>query len=276
MLTSLEIITDQGAILTLPLEDASTGYLIQDITGLDPVKATIVSSSFATQDGAYYQSSRRDTRNIVVTLGLEPDYATDSVSTLRSRLYGFFMPKSEVTLVFSSDDMDDVVINGRVESFVSPLFVKSPIATISLICFDPDFVDPNPVDLSGLSVSDLSINAINYLATVEAGFVFKLTINRTGVTNFSVINTPPDGIQRNMDFSVATAFTSGDVLTVSTIPGSKSVVLTRAGRDSSLLYALSPQSDWIQLFPGLNNFRVSAQGAGMPYTIEYFNRYGGL
>lgn len=276
MLTSLEVRTSQGDLLTLPVEDVQDGFLIQNITGLDPVKATIVSSSFATQDGAQYQSARRDTRNIVLTLGLEPDYATTTVSKLRNQLYGYFMPKSAITLTFDMDDMPSVKIAATVETFTSPMFAKDPSATISLLCFDPDLVDPSPVDRSGNSVNDLSTTPIDYDGSIETGMTFKLLVNRNDITGFSISNTPSDGVTRSMDFSIATPFISGDVLTISTQPGSKGVTLRRAGNDSSLLYAMSPYSDWIQLFPGVNNFRVSNSGAPIPYTIEYFNRYGGL
>lgn len=276
MLTSIEVRTTQGGLLTLPLEDVDTGYLVRDISGLDPVKATIVTTSFATQDGASFQSSRRDTRNIVLTLGLEPDYATNTATSLRSRLYAYFMPKSSVSMTYVSDDMPDVVISGTVESFTAPPFTKDPTVIVSIICVDPDFVDQTPVPISGNSVSAITSMPLVYNGTVETGFVFNLTINRADVSAFSLINIPPDGIQRNMDVAVANPFLVGDVLTINTNPGSKGVFLNRGGSQTSLLYALSPYSDWIQLFAGVNNIRVSAPGNPLAYTIQYFNRYGGL
>ena len=47
MLTNVQVFTDQGALLTLSLEDVSEGFVIQSIDGLDPVNATVVSSNFA-------------------------------------------------------------------------------------------------------------------------------------------------------------------------------------------------------------------------------------
>ena len=103
MLTAVEAFTPQGENLFLPLQDSSGGYVVQDIDGLDPVNAQIVSSKFARLEGEQYQSSYREKRNILISLGLEPDYgAALSVSQLRSRLYDFFMPKSPVRLPRSS------------------------------------------------------------------------------------------------------------------------------------------------------------------------------
>jgi hypothetical protein len=273
MLTSVEVRTESGDLLLLPLDDVIEGYVIQEITGLDPVKANIVSSSFARMDGEQYQASRREKRNIVITLGLEPDYSTSTVRQLRKRLYDFFMPKAGVNLTFNMDDDAAVNIEGKIESFDAPLFSKDPTATISILCMDPDFYEENSIVVSGNSVADLTNKLITYDGSVETGFLFRLLVNRS-ITSFSVINLPPDGVQRRMDFSAA--LNAGDVLEFSSVSGAKRVSLIRSGSTTSLLYSLSPYSDWINLFPGDNQFRVSISGVAIPYTVTYTNKHGGL
>lgn len=276
MLTAVEVRSASGALLTLPLEDVSNGLYIDDIRGLDPVKATIVSSSFAAIDGTQYQSSRRESRNIVLTIGLEPDYSTDSVRDLRSRLYEYMMPKSEVSLTFIHDEADDeleVVISGRVESLETALFSEEPAVDISIVCFDPDFVDLTEVLVEGDTVADTTEITINYDGTVESGFIFELLVDRA-LTEFTIYHTPPGKPVRTLDF--AANLETGDVLTISTIAGNKSVLLTRTATTSSLLYGMSPQSNWIELEKGANKIRVYALGDPIPYTITYTTRYGGL
>lgn len=276
MLTSVDVLSVRGETLSLPLQDVVDGIVIQDITGLDPVKANVVTSSFATMDGEQFQSTRREKRNIVLTLGLEPDWTTGSVRQLRNQLYSFFMPKSQASLTFNSDEDATVYIEGMVESFESALFTQEPTVTISLLCFDPDFQDPNQVSLGGAaftSVSTITDQIITYDGTVEAGIHFSLLVNRT-LTNFFVINTPPDGNSRVMEFNGT--YQAGDVIDFSTVPGGKYVNITRGNSTYTILHNLTPESDWIQLFPGDNAFRVSATGAGIPYTIDYYTRYGGL
>src|SRR5438105_1504033 len=104
LLNTVKAKNAQGSVLELPLEDPTNGFVVRNISGLAPVKATLVSTSFANQDGEQYHSSRREARNIVLTLGLEPDYAIQGVQTLRDQLYAYFMPKSETTLVFGLFD----------------------------------------------------------------------------------------------------------------------------------------------------------------------------
>lgn len=273
MLTKFDVRTAQGNQLTLELDDTSQGYKVQEIDGLDPVKATLVSSSFASTDGEQYQSGRRETRNIKIQLGLEPDPLTDSVRSLRKRLYGYFMPKSEVTFVFYMDDGLAVNIVGRVESFETALFTQEPAVDISIICYDPDFYDPVPVHISGSSTAGNVNSIVSYGGEVETGLVFNLNVNRT-LTDFTIYHTLPSGELRQLDFSGS--LVSGDVLTISTVFGDKGATLTHLGSPKSVLYAISPQSRWIELAPGANLLRVYASGAGVPYTIDYTTRYGGL
>jgi hypothetical protein len=273
LITLIEARTAQGTLLSLPLEDVSSGLIVKEITGLDPVKATIVSSPFASMPGAQYQSSQRETRNITMKLGLSPDYLTNSVRELRKTLYNFFMPQSPISLRFYDSDGLTVDISGRVESFDSPLFVSEPEAVLSILCFDPDFTDITAVVLSGSTVASTTSNLYQYDGEVETGFTLVLNVNRT-LTEFTLYNKPADNVTRTLD--VAASLVSGDVVTISTIAGAKSVKLTRSGITSSLLYGMTTQSSWIEFFPGDNHFRVYATGAAIPYTVTYTTRYGGL
>src|SRR3954470_19978896 len=110
MIYKVEVRSPQGDLLTLELDDISDGLLVKEIKGLDPVKATLVSSSFAQQDGSYYQSSRRENRNIGLVLGLVPDPAVSSVRAVRNGLYRYFMSESAVSLRFF-DDEDDLTVD---------------------------------------------------------------------------------------------------------------------------------------------------------------------
>lgn len=273
MLVEVEVRTPQGTLLNLPLEDISSGIIVQEIDGLDPVKATLVSSSFAQMDGAQYQSSRRETRNIKFKLGLEPDPLTDSVEDLRDLLYRYFMPESEVSLRFVRDVRADVDITAVVETFESALFVAEPEVNISLICFDPDFYDPVESELSGTTVSSEAETLVDYEGTVNTGLKLTLNVNRS-VSEFTLYHRTADNTIRSLDFSAS--LVADDVVEISTVVGDKGATLTRTGTTSSILYAVSPQSSWSQFMPGNNYLRVYAEGAGIPFTIEYTTKYGGL
>jgi hypothetical protein len=272
MVYKVEVLNSQGVTLVLPLGDYSNGYLVKPIDGLDPVDANIVSTSFANIDGEQHQTSRRESRHIIMKLGLKMGVA-GSVASLRAQLMKFFMPKSEVRLLFSRDDEPDVHIYGIVEKFNCPQFVKDPEATINLTCHKPDFYVPDPYLVSGSTVADITEKLVDYDGSVETGFEFKLMVNRS-LSQFTIFQRSNEETISSLTFNQP--LIAGDVITISTVAGDKRAILTRAGADSSLLYGVTPDSSWLNLFPGPNYIRVYAVGAAIPYTITYTSKVGGL
>lgn len=274
MITKVEISSAQGGFLSLPLTNVLTGFPVQNIDGLDPVKATLVSTTFAQQNGAQYQSSKREPRNLTLTIGLEPNWDSgEDVSSLRKQLYKTLMPQSAVALRFFQPGEPDVILNGIVESFESALFSKDPAVDVVIIGYDPDFIEPDLVLMEEDTVTGSTNTDFMYLGTVETGILFKLLVNRS-ITGFTIYHQATDGIPRSM--LVSASAVSGDVITISTVSGNKFATKTHAGVDSSILYGVAPQASWFELLPGLNSIRVEISGAAIPYTIEYVRRYGGL
>lgn len=273
MINLIEVRTSQGSLLGLPLDDVSNGLVVEEVGGLDPVKATLVSSSFAQQDGEQYQSARRERRDITIKVGLEADFVETTVRDLRKRIYSYFMPKSQVDLTFHMADGLDANIHGVVESCESALFAQEPVMDISIACFNPDFYESDSVVVDGTTVSTDVETLLTYDGTVETGITFVLSPQRD-LTEFTFYHRPPDGSLRSLEF--ASPILAGDVLTISTIPGSKSAMLSSSSQDGSVLYGVSPQSNWIELRQGDNYIRVYAEGEPIPFTIEYTNKYGGL
>lgn len=273
MLTQVDVTTAFGTLFSFPLYDISEGYTVKDIDGLDPVKATLVYSSFAGQDGSQFQSARRENRNLVLKLGYEPDYALTTVQALRSKLYKGFMPKSVVKLKFYEDTGLIVYINGRVESFDSPRFTKDPDGTISIICEVPDFDTLVTLTQSGMSTTGTTTTDFEYGGSVETGFLFTLNVDRV-MSGFTLYNTDASNTQRVMPF--VAPMEAGDILKISTVPGNKYALLNRLGVDESVMYGVSSGANWLNLFPGLNKIRVLASGAAVPWTIDYTTKYGGL
>jgi hypothetical protein len=273
MLTEVEARSGQG-ILVMPLEDVADGIIIENIDGLDPVKATIVSSTFATMDGTQYHASRRESRNIVFRLGLDPIHESLTVSQLRKKLYGYFMPKSPVDFTFRDSDGSSYNISGRVESCETPLFTKEPAVDISVICFDPDFIAPDVVTMFGNTVSDTTTFQINYLGTVETGITFTISPQRP-ITDFTIYNTWPDGTNNNLEFTAP--LEAFDHLIIETTPGEKSVTQYRNNSIfASPLYGVPAQSAWTELQPGINTLRVFCEGDPVQFDLAYRVRYGGL
>lgn len=273
MLTKIEVRTDRGDLLTLSLEDPSSGFIVADIDGLDPAKATIVSSDFAQLDGTRFQSSRRESRNIKIKIEPDLDYLLSTVQELRKQLYQFFMPKLNVKLRFYLTSGLIVEATGQVESFDWPLFTKDPEGTISIICFDSDLHELEATVISGSTSESMTPTGEFYAGSVQTGFIFELLLNRSE-SAFTIYQQLPNGHLHTLDFSAP--LLSGDVLRISTIPGAKGAWLTRSDSQSSILYGVLPASEWLSLEPGVNELRFYATGAPIPFTLTYTNKYGGL
>lgn len=279
MLEQVQIVSKNGSYLRLPLGDQSSGITVESIQGLEPVKATLSSSNYATRDGEYFHASRRGSRNILLGLGLDPRYGGGSVSALRRELYSTLSPEMKVDMTFTMAGEPPVVISGVVESLDTPMFTKSPMAMASIVCYDPDFVDPIEVWSSGEGYSGDYIDwrPVEYEGSVPTGFRLELDMNTNGSgEGFVVYVIHPNGDELTLEFRAP--LQGGDSVHISTVPGSKYATLIRNGSESSILYGVSPQAQWGYFMPGLNYFAVKVTGDTEQSYYEYYynKRYGGL
>ncbi len=110
MLTKVEVFGPVPLILPLGEGETNTDPIqIRDVQGLGPVKANVNTSPFGSFDGEAYTGSSVGKRNIVLTLGLNPNWKDQSITSLRQLLYTYFMPKRAVTLRFFSDTAKDAL-----------------------------------------------------------------------------------------------------------------------------------------------------------------------
>lgn len=273
MLTLVEVTNDRGDTLELPLLDASAGYSVREITGLDPVDAALTTTTMAQQDGAQPQNARRDSRNITMKLGLEPDYVETTVQSLRAALYPYLLPKKNVQLAFYLDGELYVTTSGQVESFQNPMFSADPEVDISILCYDPDFYSPDAVSFGSSTVSNTNTQIITYEGTTEAGIIFEMTLDRD-IDSFAIYSTKPDNTVQQ--FLATGDFRNGDVLTMISIEGLRAFTITRDMIPFSAMYYVDVTSNWISLENGDNDFRVFTSGAAISYTVTYTPKYGAI
>ena len=272
MLERIELVNAANKTLALYLRDDGSGYSLEDIQGLDPVRANIVTSDIATIDGVQYQDSSTDARNIVITVGME-NTEENTVKELRHGLYSFFMPKTPLTIRFIDDDGSLVQATGRMETFQAPLFAKNPHGIASVLCFDPAFYTPNPVTKTFQSTAGVVESPVDYRGTLESGFKFEMRMTRP-VQEVSIYQTDASGFMRSME--IVFPFQTGDILEVSTVPNEKGVYLTRGAIRSSILYSLASGHAWGSLQPGGNTIRAVVAGLAIQYTMSWYEKFGGL
>jgi hypothetical protein len=288
----MEVSNNQPNLAALPLG----GFMptnqdiieVRNIDGLGPVKSNISSTPFATGRGALHQGSAVESRNIVLTLGLNPDWKDQTISSLRRMLYRYFMTEAWVKLRFISDDMPSASIRGQVESFEPNIFSQDPEMQVSIICNKPDFIEDNSTVISGTSLPIAGVNfdsmvyetmvgakQIAYPGTAPAGFVLRITEGYSGPLAF--FNATPDGVQYMWLDAVGIA--GGHRFELSTVRSERYVydIDIGAGTAYNQLAKMSKAADdWPEWAPGANRFAVYSTGGGLDWTLAFLARYGGL
>jgi hypothetical protein len=259
-------VSDQGRAETDPIQ-------IRDISGLEPVKANVNTTPFGSVDGEAFTGASVPKRNIVITFGLNPDWDTWTIRSLRRLLESYFMPKQATKLEFESDDMSTVQIAGYVESFEPNLFSKDPEIQVSVICPDPYFTAIDPVVATGLSSDEPK--EIDYSGTIETGFVLEVSFANGLSPTLITVDT---GNNAPADFSMLASVDASKYLMASSVQGKKFVqnVAFADGRTTNLLNAIQPGYFWPTLQPGVNMFDLVSDVGVQDWQLTYFERFGGL
>lgn len=269
MLRKVEVHSEQG-ILELNLLTKAGGYVVEDVAGLGPNKASISYSSTAMLDGKTFQAARGDLRNVVIKLGISAMHLASSVAARRANLYAHLMPKSKVMLRFFTDEYPVVDLEGWVETLDSPLFVQDPKATISILCLETtNFVTSSALTFDGTSSPTGVGQALDYVGSIRTGFNFVMTVQNE-IEEFELSRVGEPGVE------FYGQLLPGDRVEISTIGGSKYAQRVRAGVRTSIMHEINPASDWFALKPGINNVALLLPGETEGYRITYNALFGGL
>lgn len=274
---------------SLTLSQNEQDYQIVSITGLNPPKAQINTTPIAGMDGSKFNSSKLNSRNIVITLKLNGD-----VEANRLALYQMFRTKEPCTFYYTTESRD-VMIQGYVETVEVNLFSRSELMQISIICPSPYFksVAEENVDISNevaLFTFPFSINIGNpipfseYLENRIAN-VFNDSESETGIIIvIDVLESVNQILIRNVNtgdaITLQYSFQDGDRITINTNKGDKSVQLLRNGTLINIFSSLQQGSVFFQLSAGLNQFTYlvdsGAHDEDVIITLNYATAYRGV
>lgn len=251
---------------------------IRNIDGLGPVAATINTTAFASGRGELYQGSTTPKRNIVLTLGLNPDWAIQTVSSLRQLLYAYLMPEQWCKLRFYSDHMPTCDIEGYVESFDPNMFSEDPEVVVSLICPKPDFIDIDTTIHVGV-VDDGTIEAaFTYQGTVPTGYELRVEASEENSDYTGPLTIKTVGLEEQIFTIDPVTINVIKYFKMSSVRNAKLAanVAVSGGVVTNLLAKVDPASMWPELIPGENVFTIEASENSQLWTLAYFNRFGGL
>ena len=276
-----------GEVLTLTQNEAN--WQIISITGLNPPSAQVNTVNIAGLDGAKFNSSKLNTRNIVIMLKINGD-----VEENRQLLYRYFRTKEQCTFYYSNNNRD-VSIKGYVETVECNLFSNSEIMQVSIICPYPYFkaIAEIIVDISN------EIAAFTFPFSINIGdpipFSIYIENNITNVPNNSesetgliievdVLNSINEIEIKNTDtgdeFTLDYSFLANDKVVINTNKGQKSISLIRDGATTNIFSAMQKDSVFFQLSVGNNHFGYlvdnGAHDGDVFITFQYANVYRGV
>ena len=292
MFSQLAIKNEQGDQLTIDLSnpDASYGIVIKKISGIGSPEVDSNISEYVTVHGGKYGNPHANTRDIKIEFYL----VGSDLETTRIKLYQVFHVSDKVTLYFYNT-YRTLVIEGVVTSNDIDIFTTSrndfSSATVKIECPQPFFhglgetpsvvatsygglVFPLAINASGVEFSSRSAGGYCYIdndGDAEVGAIFTMAINDTQTDNIVITNTTSD-----MAFTILSTaqLTSGDVVTVSTIPGDKYITIVRSGDTINGLKYMGMKSKWLKLKRGRNEFTIT--GADMTLSVSANVLYEGV
>jgi hypothetical protein len=271
MLKGIQVYNSQNVLVkTFPVGYQGIGYkyMVRDVQGLGPVKASLVTSDFP-GDGKSVQASSIEERNIVMKLGFTPDYAlNDTIQDLRQALYPDMPPGSTVRLRFLDTIKPTLEITGVVESLEPTIFEQDPAVQISILATYPYFRGITELTITGKTGDYIQTN---YQGSAPTGFVARI-YSASDVVSIGF------GNGFNAVYVDGTNTTQGDMLTIDTRRGSKRIYRTRNGGTTNWMNYLQRGGLGLTLNPMTSQVRAVLDGSSAirDVSVVYTPQYIGL
>lgn len=248
------------------------------VDGLTPSTATINTTTVATVDGSFFNTSRVGSRNIVLTIVPEGD-----PEKARLTLYRYFKTKYPVKLYFKTK-YREVFINGYTEDFTGNLFDAKQAFQVSVICPQPFFNDVNTVTVEQQTIQ----NALTFpfsipesgivLGNIESAYevdVFNAGEEMTGLkislyASDTVLVPTITNQSTGEKFSIEVEMLGGEKIDIDTRKGQKSITLIKNdGTSQNILNKIVKGSNWFNLQTGENIFNFSCLHGNNSLHITY-------
>lgn len=240
-------------------------YMTSKIDGLNPPAGTVSTSTYAGMDGSYLNNDFIEKQNVVIPFEMRGF----DVELRRHELYRVVKPSRYIKIYYSTKNIS-VYAEGIVETCEVENFEKLTNGQISILCPDiywystetqiaeysrvrgafhfvcPDNDEPFPI--GAYNTQDMM--TINNSGD-EVGFT--LEISGGPAKNPTIYNALTDEYMQ-----ISGDIQKGDVITITTKTGNKTVLLEREGVVTNIINRLVSGSTWLNLKAGENKFYVRA------------------
>lgn len=279
---------ERGDVLELTHNPA---YDITSLDGIEPPEATINMTMNAGGDGSVFNSSRVENRQVTITLAVNSPAEENRIN-----LYRFFKTKRRVRLYYANG-LRDVYADGYVQNMTVGYFEKKEVVQIVVLCPFPywkatentvvEFAHVEPLFTFPFSHElgdDSEMVMSQVIAETERSVYNPSDIPVGVVIKLRATGTVFDPIITNLDTGeyfgiVSYGMVEGDVITIDTRDGSKSVTANHEGTVTSLVSSMKRGSSWFKLQAGDNVFQIDALSTGeenLVVSFEFSALYEGV
>lgn len=266
----------------------NSAFTVTEIEGLNPPEATINTSEIALMDGAKFNSSKLNMRNINVAFAIERQAAKN-----RLEVFKVLKSKQWVKMTYIGQ-YRQVFIEGYIESIDITYFEMKQIVTCSILCPSPYFKEAQIIVNELLNI--VSAFHFPFASPAEPELIFSYINNEIGIVieNDGDIDCgliielyAKDAVSNPKVFNYITgdyiglnfSMQEGDLITIDTRQGQKSVTLLRGGVESNIFNYIVQGSTWLQLSANGDTF-VYEVGTGLAsdlsLTFKHYNLYEGV
>lgn len=245
--------------------EASGPFVLKGADGLGPVPVT-VQMGRTVWEKAVYQGKSATLRQIIVVVGLQPDWDTGQTpQELRSTLYKLLTPRYNemVRCEIWADDEQQAFAQGQISKMEPTLFTKDPAVQITLDCDYGYLLAPSSITqipeqrflLTGGRAFDVENDG-----DAPAGFRAGIVLNENIGTTLILSDENPLGMKLQID---GITWNSGDKFLVDTRPGTRGVWRgPGGGAFVSVLNNLNANvSEWMYLYAGTNSLKINTDVA---------------
>lgn len=261
-------------------------YTITEIQGLSPAEATINTDEVALMDGATFNSAKIGTRTIDIAFCIN-----GNAEKGRLKAYKVLQPKKTVRFYYETSEIS-VFIDGIVKNIQVGHFDANQLITVTLLCLSPFFKNdeevrdvlsnvrpmfhfPFPSDSTSLVFGvreALSNVVVTNKGTAETGLTIELYAS-------GIVHNPKVYNYVTQEFIGLEGFLyAGDLITITTGVGEKSIKLTRNGVTSNAFNMIADGSSWLQLPVEGAVFVYTAESgfSSLTVTIKHYNLFEGV
>lgn len=276
----------------------SPGILIESVDGIYSFEADVSTSAYSQTHGSKYKTTRVPQRNIVINGKIFVDKNTPSFHDNRQLIYRVFRPGSKGVFTYFEKNEENRLADYYVEAVTIDQESHLGDFQISLICPDPFFYGTEDITVNLASWTSGWTFPHNFMASGEAmgersatmikelqnengvsGIGLKITMSCTGDVLNPYIYMYETGERitigtEDMPFTLS----SGQVITIDTTTGEKSITMTQQGIEASVIAYLDPASAFFQLAAGINTIGYNADSGAenLMVKVQYRMRYLGV